>query len=68
MTGALVGGFSLGVVAFLLSRSVITGGTVAMAAFTTLGAAILLAGGLIAEKMCTLPPDDDSPDTATPRA
>jgi uncharacterized membrane protein len=68
LTGALVGGFALGVVAFLLSRSVITGGTVAMAAFTTLGAAMLLAGGLIAEKMCTLPPDDDSPDTATPRA
>jgi len=67
LTGALVGGVAAGILIFLLSRSVITGASVAMAAFTTLGAAILLAAGLVAEKMCTLPPDDDSPDTVTPR-
>jgi hypothetical protein len=64
LTGALLGGGAGGIVVFLLSRSVIAGvGTVSMAILTAVGAAILLAGGLIAEKMCTLPPDDETPDT-----
>jgi len=68
LTGALVGGAVAGILVFLLSRSVIVGSSVAMAAFTTLGGVVLLAGGLIAEKMCTLPPDDENTDsTVTPR-
>ena len=60
LTGALLGGVAGGIVAFLLSRSVVAAvGSVSMAVFTTAGAAVLLVGGLIAEKMCTLPPDDD---------
>jgi hypothetical protein len=60
MSGSLVAGFGLAVLAFLLSRSVLpAGGSVAMAVVTAAGAVILLAGGLVAEKMCTLPPEDD---------
>ena len=60
LTGALFGGVALGVLVFLLTRSVVpTGAAVAMTIVTVAGSIILLAGGLIAEKMCTLPPDDE---------
>ena len=60
LTGALFGGVAAGVLVFLLTRSVVpAGGAVAMTIVTIAGSVILLAGGLIAEKMCTLPPDDD---------
>ena len=62
LTGAIFAGMALGVLLFLLTRSVVpAGGTIAMTVVTVAGALILLAGGLIAEKMCTLPPDDDDP-------
>ena len=65
LTAAILGGIGLGILVFLLSRSVIAAaGSVTMAILTTVGAIILLAGGLIAEKMCTLPPDD--PDKQPP--
>lgn len=68
LTGALLGGAAVGILVFLLSRSVVpAAGSITMAILTTVGAAILLAGGLIAEKMCTLPPDDDNKrPTGTP--
>ena len=60
MAGSLVSGFSVAVLVFLLTRSVLPAvGSVTMAIVTTVGALVLLAGGLIAEKMCTLPPEDD---------
>jgi hypothetical protein len=60
MAGALVSGLAVAILAFLLSRSVLPAvGSVTMAVVTTVGAIVLLAGGLIAEKMCTLPPEDD---------
>jgi len=60
LTGALFGGVALGVLVFLLTRSVVpAGGSIAMTIVTVAGSLILLVGGLIAEKMCTLPPDDD---------
>ena len=60
MTAALVTGFAIAVLVFLLSRSVVpSGSSIAMAAVTAGGAIVLLAGGLVAEKMCTLPPEDD---------
>ena len=69
ITGALLGGVGAGILVFLLSRSVVAGvGSVSIAVATVVGAAILLAGGLVAEKMCTLPPDDDEKQpTITPR-
>jgi hypothetical protein len=67
LTGAVLGGVGAGILAFLLSRSVVAAvGSVTMALLTTVGAVILLAGGLIAEKMCTLPPDDDEKQPTTP--
>lgn len=67
MAGALVSGLAVAILAFLLSRSVLPAvGSISMAVVTTVGAIVLLAGGLIAEKMCTLPPDDDGTKEPTP--
>ena len=67
MAGALVSGLGVAILAFLLSRSVLPAvGSVTMAVVTTVGAIVLLAGGLIAEKMCTLPPEDDGTKEPTP--
>ncbi|WP_157157418.1 MULTISPECIES: DUF3180 domain-containing protein [unclassified Diaminobutyricimonas] len=63
LSGALLAGFGLGITVYLLSRTVVPGvSSILMAVATVVGAAILLAAGLIAERMCTLPPDDDSPE------
>ena len=60
LTGALLGGVLAAFVVFLLSRPVVAAvGSVSIAIFTTVGAIVLLVGGLVAEKMCTLPPEDD---------
>lgn len=66
LTGALAGGAALGMLVYLLSRSVIPGvESVTLAIVTTVGGIVLLAGGLIAENMCTLPPDDGEKDDST---
>jgi hypothetical protein len=60
LSGALLTGSGIGVLAYLLSRSVLpASGSIWQAAAATLGAAILLAAGLVAEFLCTLPPEDD---------
>lgn len=60
LAGALLAGGGLGIAGYLLSRSVLPGvGSVTMAFASTVGAALLLVGGLVAEHMCTIPPDDD---------
>jgi hypothetical protein len=67
VTGALVLGVGLGITLFLLTRSVLPpAATVWMGVATAIGAALLLAGGLVAEHFCTLPPDepDDEEETA----
>lgn len=59
ITGALVLGGGVGIVAFLLTRSVLPpASTVWTAVATAIGAALLLAAGLVAEYFCTLPPDE----------
>jgi hypothetical protein len=59
ITGALVLGVGVGIAIFLLTRSVQPpAATTWMAVATAIGAALLLAGGLVAEHFCTLPPDD----------
>ena len=60
LTGALVAGFGIGVLAYLLTRSVIGVGSVTQAIATIVGAGVLLAAGLVAERMCTVPPHDDN--------
>jgi len=62
LTGALLGGVAVAILVFLLTRSVIPPvGSLAQAIATVVAGILLLAGGLIAEKMCTLPPSDDDP-------
>ncbi len=60
LSGALLTGTGLGVLGYLLSRSVLAAsGSIWQAGAATAGGAILLAAGLVAEYMCTLPPEDD---------
>ncbi|MCC6270065.1 MAG: DUF3180 domain-containing protein [Microbacteriaceae bacterium] len=63
LTGALGVGVGAGVLAYLLTRSIIGVGSVAQAITTIVGAGVLLAGGLIAEHMCRTPPNDDDNDS-----
>jgi hypothetical protein len=63
VSGALLLGFGLGITLFLITRSVVPSAeTVWLALATAIGAALLLAGGLVAEHFCTLPPDDTEPE------
>ena len=56
-------GSASGITLFLLTRSVVPAvDTVWLAFATAIGAALLLAGGLVAEAFCTLPPDDTEPE------
>ncbi|WP_127794334.1 DUF3180 domain-containing protein [Agromyces sp. LHK192] len=65
LTGAVVVGLGLGIVLFLATRAVVPNpGTLWLALATALGAAVMLAGGLVAEWCCTLPPDDDDEEHA----
>ncbi len=59
LAGALVLGVGLGITLFLITRSVVPpASTIWQALATAIGAGLLLAGGLVAEWCCTLPPDD----------
>lgn len=61
LSGALMVGSGLGIAVFLLSRSVLPPtGTLWLAGGTVLGSIVLLVGGVVAERLCTLPPDDDA--------
>jgi uncharacterized protein DUF3180 len=66
LAGALLAGAGLGIGFYLLSRAVLPAiGSITMAFVTALGAVVLVVGGLVAEHMCTIPPDDD-PDAGPP--
>ncbi|MGH3703880.1 MAG: DUF3180 domain-containing protein [Agromyces sp.] len=59
LSGALMLGFGVGITLFLVTRSVVPSpATIWLAVATAIGAALLMAGGLVAEFFCTLPPDD----------
>ena len=64
LAGALLTGAGAGVLLYFLTRSVVPGSTtLAPTIATTVAAALLLLAGLIAEYLCTLPPDDkDDPE------
>jgi hypothetical protein len=58
--GSLLSGAGLGIIGYLLSRPVLPAlNSITMAVAATVGAILLLVAGLIAEHMCTIPPDDD---------
>lgn len=60
LSGALLLGLGGGIVAFILTRSVVPAVTsLWLAIGMALGAVILLVGGLVAEHFCTIPPGDD---------
>ena len=61
LAGSLFGGAAIAILSFLLSRSVVPGvGSLTVSTAAVFGAVIMLVGGLVAENMCTLPPDDGS--------
>lgn len=62
LAGALLSGGAAAILVFLLTRPVLpAAGSVTMTVVTVVGAVVLLVGGLVAEKMCTLPPEDSDP-------
>ena len=68
LSGALVAGGGLGIVGYLVTRSVLPpAGSIVTAVATAVGAILLLVAGLVAEHWCTIPPDDEgrggSPET-----
>ncbi|MDJ0323759.1 DUF3180 domain-containing protein [Cryobacterium sp. PH31-AA6] len=59
-SGALILGGGIGILVYVLTRSVLPAvPSIWLAIGMALGAALLLVGGLVAEHFCTLPPDDD---------
>lgn len=63
LSGGLLFGFGIGITLFLVTRSVVPAAdTVWLSIATAVGAGLLLAGGLVAEHFCTLPPDDTEPE------
>jgi len=60
LTGALLAGAGAGILVWLLTRSVVAGlGSTVMAIVAAGGALVLMIAGLVAEHLCTVPPDDD---------
>lgn len=71
VAGALLAGACIGVVGYLLTRTVVVaGGSLWQAVAAALGAIALLVAGLIAEHFCALPPPRDGgqgdPDSGQP--
>lgn len=59
LAGALLVGAGLGIGFYVLSRPVLQPvGSITMAFAAALGAVVLLVAGLVAEYMCTIPPDE----------
>jgi hypothetical protein len=64
ISGSLLAGLAIGMIIYLLTRLALPGvGSIGLAIATLVGAAILLAAGLIAEFMCTIPPSDPDDDS-----
>lgn len=60
LAGSLLAGFGLGILVFLLSRSTQPGiASLWLAVAASAGAVLLTVAGLVAERLCTLPKDDD---------
>jgi len=60
LSGALFGGFAGGVLLFVLSRGVgVAVGSLVPAIVAVVGGVGLLVAGIVAERMCTVPPADD---------
>lgn len=63
IAGALVGGLTIGLLLFMLTRTVVgDSGNIVLTIASVVGAGVLLTGGLLAEWFCTIPPSDDDDD------
>jgi len=63
LSGAVLLGAGVGILIYLFSRSVLPAGQAfALTAAGTIAAVLLLVAGLVAEHLCTLPPDDPDVD------
>jgi hypothetical protein len=58
ISGALLAGAAIGFVVYLLTRSMPPVGSIGFSTAMLAGACVLMVGGLIAEQMCKLPPDE----------
>jgi dolichol kinase len=73
IAGSLLFGATIAIVGYLLTRSVVAGvGSILTSGSAVLGSAVLLICGLVAENMCSIPPDDNdkgekNPATSRPR-
>ncbi len=69
ISGSLVSGVAIGMLGYLLSRSVVPGAASTTPAIAALvGALALMTCGLVAEAMCRIPPRDDDDDDKPLRA
>ena len=66
LTAALAVGFAVGLLLYLLTRTVIAVGSLGSMLAMLVGAALLLSGGLVAEHLCRLPPGDKDRDGQEP--
>lgn len=56
ITGAIMTGVGIGAVVYLLTRSIVSTSAAWQSAATIIGGGVLLAGGLLAEYFCRVPP------------
>jgi hypothetical protein len=69
LAGAVLTGGGAGILIYMLTRSVIPApSSVLLAVAAFVAAAVLMVCGLVAEKMCTLPPDRHDDDKQTERS
>ncbi len=61
LTGALLTGLGAGIIVHALSLPILNSDLLGRGIAQTVGAALLLTAGLVAERMCTLPPDKSDP-------
>ncbi|HEY8589044.1 MAG TPA: DUF3180 domain-containing protein [Naasia sp.] len=61
LAGALIGGASLAIVLYLLSRPVLPSAALPPAIAAVVASLVLVAAGLLVEHWCRVPPEDDDP-------
>lgn len=67
IAGSLLFGLTVAIITYLLTRAVVAGvGSVFTSASGVIGSAVLLICGLVAENMCSIPPDDKDKGDKTP--
>jgi Protein of unknown function (DUF3180) len=67
IAGSLLFGAAVAIVGYLLTRSVVAGvGSIFTSGAAVLGSVVLLVCGLVAENMCSIPPDDKDKGNKNP--